>query len=373
MRKIFLLTWVTLLVTACSMNAQEVNYTVKGTCAGKDTKVTLINQFTGKQEAETIAKNGNFTFEGTAGKDALMGVQEEGSDWQQLFFCDDTPVTIDLKNKTTKGSALNEKMAQKDMELSAMFNDVNNTYAKASDESLPEAKRMVFLSTMQQKLKDLGIAYLNIFIENKDNMMPVAFLNMQTLQIISMTLGEDALNQVFNSNAVYSHHQIYRKLKTQIDEMEAKQKAEEEAKNAIIGQQFTDLQEPDTDGKMHKLSEYVGKGKWVLIDFWASWCGPCRAEMPNVVAAYEKYHSKGFEVVGLSFDEDKDDWVQAIQNLKMPWIHLSDLKGWETAAGQVYNIHAIPASLLVDPTGKIVARDLRGEALGAKLQEIFRE
>ena len=355
------------------MNAQEVSYTVNGTCEENDKNVVLINQFTGKQEAETIAKNGKFTFEGTANKDALLSVQVDGNDWQQLFFCDGTPVTIDMKNKTTKGSALNEKTAQKDLELWKMYEDVEKTYNKASDESLPEAERMVFMSTMQKKLTDLGTAYLNIFTENKDNMLPVAFLNMQTLQIISMTQGENALNQVFDSNAVYSHHQIYQKLKTQLDDVKAKEKAEEEAKDAIIGQLFTDLQEPDTKGKMHKLSEFVGKGKWVLIDFWASWCGPCRAEMPNVVAAYEKYHSKGFDVVGLSFDEDKDDWLQAIQNLKMPWTHLSDLKGWETVAGQVYNIHAIPASLLVDPTGKIVARDLRGEALGAKLQEIFGE
>jgi alkyl hydroperoxide reductase subunit AhpC len=91
------------------------------------------------------------------------------------------------------------------------------------------------------------------------------------------------------------------------------------------------------------------------------------------VANYNKYHSKGFEVVGLSFDDDKDDWVQAIKDLQMPWVHLSDLKGWETVASEVYNIKAIPASLLVDPTGKIVARDLRGEKLGKKLQEIFGE
>lgn len=144
-------------------------------------------------------------------------------------------------------------------------------------------------------------------------------------------------------------------------------------KQKMIGKQFTDLEEADVNGEMHKLSEYVGKGRWVLVDFWASWCGPCRAEMPNVVANYEKYHDKGFDIVGLSFDKSKDAWVRAISDLKMPWIHLSDLQGWQSVASSVYNIRSIPASLLIDPNGKIVAVDLRGELLGEKLKEIFGE
>ena len=145
----------------------------------------------------------------------------------------------------------------------------------------------------------------------------------------------------------------------------------EAATKAFIGQQFTDLEMADADGNMHKLSEYVGNGRWLFVDMWASWCGPCRGEIPNVVAAYEKFHDKGFDIVGLSLDNKKEPWLKAVEDLKMPWTQLSDLKGWQSIVTEVYKVWSIPDNLLIDPQGKIVARGLRGEGLHAKLAEIF--
>ena len=138
------------------------------------------------------------------------------------------------------------------------------------------------------------------------------------------------------------------------------------------GLMYTDLVMKDMNDKEIKLSQFAGKGNYVFVDFWASWCGPCRAEMPNVVEAYNKYHSKGLEIVGVSFDQKKDAWTAMVKKLGMEWPQMSDLKGWQCEAGKVYGIRSIPSNILLDPQGKIVASDLRGEELQKKLAEIYK-
>ncbi|MBP3829159.1 MAG: TlpA family protein disulfide reductase [Bacteroidaceae bacterium] len=137
------------------------------------------------------------------------------------------------------------------------------------------------------------------------------------------------------------------------------------------GAQLVDFELPDDAGINHRLSEYVGKGHFVLVDFWASWCGPCRAEMPNVLKAYERFHDKGFDILGLSFDSNRDAWLKAVAELGMTWPQLSDLQGWKSLAAQKYGVHAIPFTMLFDPSGKVVATNLRGDALSAKLEELM--
>ena len=148
-------------------------------------------------------------------------------------------------------------------------------------------------------------------------------------------------------------------MKQQLDEMRA----------LSVGQVAPDFELPDPNGKMVKLSDL--RGKYVLIDFWAAWCKPCRQENPNVVRLYSQYKDKGFEVFGVSLDRTKEDWIKAIADDQLTWTHVSDLKYFNSAAAELYKIDAIPATYMIDPDGKIIAKDLRGPSLESKLAELF--
>lgn len=138
----------------------------------------------------------------------------------------------------------------------------------------------------------------------------------------------------------------------------------------FVGDMAPEIELPDTEGNMFKLSSL--RGQYVLLDFWAAWCRPCRMENPNVVAAYQKYKNKGFTVLGVSLDRDKNAWLTAIQQDNLTWTHISDLQFWQSAAARTYNVSSIPKSFLLDKEGRIIAMDLRGPALDAKLSEILK-
>ena len=353
---------------ACSGN--EVKYNVTGANAPQDgAQVFLVDQLTSEAIDSAVVAEGAFKMKGKAAKDAFLMVRTDDFDWNFLFFNDGKPVVMDYAAKTVAGSDLNNKLTECDLKNT----DAYNEYSKLIDDfqALPEEEQEATMEEFVtkyraaiQKYKDF---YMNMIEENKDNLIPVAFMD----QVRSLA-GPDKFDELLESDAAFAKHPYVLDLKRKIEESEARQKEAEEKKQAIIGQKFLDLEEADPDGNMHKLSEYVGQGKWVLVDFWASWCGLCKAEMPNVVNAYKKFHDKGFEVVGLSFDREKDPWVKAITEWEMPWIHLSDLKYWKTVASDVYNVNSIPDNLLIDPDGTVVARCLRGEDLEAKLAEIFK-
>ena len=140
-------------------------------------------------------------------------------------------------------------------------------------------------------------------------------------------------------------------------------------KSLAIGKEAPEIALQNPDGEVITLSSL--RGKYVLIDFWAAWCRPCRAENPNVVRLYNEYSSNNFEILGVSLDRTREKWLQAIEQDGLPWLHVSDLKYWRSQAAQDYQVGAIPATFLIDPDGIIIAKNLRGVSLAAKLKEIF--
>jgi thiol-disulfide isomerase/thioredoxin len=355
-------------ILACSQN--QVKYDVTGKNAPEDgATVFLIDQISSAHIDSTVVANGAFRMTGKAEKDAFLAVNIDGDGWWFLLFNDGKPVQIDVAEKTVSGSDLNNRLTECDLKNSEAYEEYSDFIREFL--SLPEeeqiAKQAEFIPQYQAKLKEYSDCLMSLIEENRDNLVPVAFINH-----VPSLFGDEKFNELVSSDAPFAKHPFTQDLKRKFEESNAEFDENQKRKQDIVGQHFLDLEEPGTDGKMHKLSEYAGKGRWVLVDFWAAWCGPCKAEMPHVVAAYKKYHDKGFDVVGLSFDRDKEDWLKAIKEWDMPWIHLSDLKYWQSVPQEVYNVDSIPDNLLIDPEGTIVARGLRGEDLEARLAGIFK-
>ena len=355
MKKILLI--ICALMLTVSAQAQQVKYTVKGVSKENGKMVYLEDRLTSKLVDSTLVAKGKFVFKGVADKDAILAITFDKDDWRSwrtLFFNDGKPVSVNMNDSTLKGSPLNERLSYYNIEIMGMPSDHDSRHR----------------SEMVMKM----------FKEERETLLPAALIVEG-----QRTFGTKELLNILEEKPVYAEHpyvkQYEKKLKRlatrklvgrsgRSDEQKA---ADKVVKDAFIGQQFTDFEMADTLGTMHKLSEYVGNGHWLFVDFWASWCGPCLVEMPHVVAAYEKFHDKGLEIAGVSLDSQKKLWVKAIASLNMPWAHLSDLKGWDSLVTKLYKINSIPDNLLIDPQGKIVARGLRGEALHEKLKEVLEE
>lgn len=369
MKKLFSAALLTLMTAA--VYAQKFNVDFYADGAGGNLRVVyLINAETKAVIDSFVVDHERAHMEGTyAGLPVLANIAPSPRPRQvyATFILDTTPTKVDFTMPTSgnqltsvsiKGSDENNRMNQ----VQSDFNDRLKKIYQLSDEfrnSIPtgaqptEAQIEAYKTKMEPLEEELKGVFEKALQTERNN----------KVSLYCLTEG----GQFFDTDFVAQYLEGYPyadspALSRVRSDIESK-------KLRAPGAPMIDFEMADQAGTMHKLSEFVGKGKYVMVDFWASWCGPCRQEMPNVKAAYERFHDKGFDIVAVSFDNNREAWLKGITDLGMTWTQLSDLQGWNCAAGKLYKIHAIPCTILFGPDGKVVAADLRGDALAKKLEE----
>ena len=363
MKKYLFILLVGAILASCTGNKDQ--FTIKGKVNGVDTGMIYLQKFDVDQWVKVDSsklEKGAFSFKGSAAlpemwhivmdeKQIILPVFVENAGIKVEIYVDSLDKSLitgspshDIYQKyLTMNESVYKKMDENTMEWKKARDANDSATMKRTDSISNELDK-----EMKKQLQDFARA------NNKTVVSPYLVIrNSWQFELPDLEELFAAMDTSLNGS------QYVLALKKRIEIL----------KRVEIGQMAPDFTLNDTTGAPVALSSL--KGKVLLVDFWASWCSPCRAENPNVVKAYQAYHKKGFDVLGCSFDQNREKWLKAIMNDKLTWTNVSDLKGWGNAAGKLYGINSIPANVLLDKDQKIIGRNLRGADLMKKLEEIF--
>jgi len=365
--KLFWISTLSLLVYAGASRAEGTpgkQFTVSGQISHFKDSIIYMNYgpFDGSRTDTVKVNNGHFVFSGSVTEPVPAMIFTPNFHVKIDLYVDNASITVAgdadsmYSYKVSGNAAVNEFETFNQMVIAhrratiALYNEAYNR--KTAGDSLGAAKIQQQADSQYRYEHDIRLNFIRTH--------PASYVSARELLQMS-------------DNAFLAES---RKLYSALDEKvrQSAQGKEVAARIALLssietGKEALDFTQQNLDGNPVRLSSF--RGKYVLLEFWASWCGPCRGENPNLRKQYQLYKDKGLEIIGVSLDHDKQAWKQAIEKDQLPWIHVSDLKGWKNAVSASYGIMGVPANFLIDPNGRIIAQNLRGETLNKKLEEIL--
>ena len=352
----------TMALAACT---SEPAYKISGTIEGvADGEYVFLQEAKGRELIKldsAVVSNGAFEFNGRqdVAVNRYITYNAEGKRKMADFFLENGNITIVLgEENSVSGTANNDIYQAYKKEAGALNKEMRALYQKSKEEGLTEEQNAEIEKQYEEVSNKLETLTFNTIDTNITNAVGI---HLWPNNAYSMELSQ--LKEL--AAKVPAEFQSNERIANLLKRIEVLEKT-------AVGQKFTDFSMPDPEGNIIKLSDEISKNKYTLVDFWASWCGPCRAEMPNVIAAYKEFNKKGFGIVGVSLDSDAAKWKDAIKTMNMTWTHMSDVKGWQCEGAALYGVNSIPATVLVAQDGTIVARNLRGEVIAEKLKELLK-